>query len=225
MLDLALAGKRTQSFMYVSTAYSHCYNQDIEEKFYQAPTDMDSVYELIKADEASPNGLPEHVMKLKLGKWPNSYCFTKSLAEDLVRQYGETAPFPCAIYRPSIVTCSLSEPLDGWVGNVNGPAYIFMGTGLGAVHVTYYLGYPMDLIPADLANKRPHSLDLRSAREMGLVAVLVRHQASEQGVLFRQRQLAHPHVQHVEAPRQAQPHGQKDLLLRHPESRLVQLLH
>lgn len=47
------------------------------------------------------------------------------------------------------VTGAYKEPLPGWVGNNNGPAYIFVGVGLGAVHTCYYKGDPMDLVPVD----------------------------------------------------------------------------
>lgn len=47
------------------------------------------------------------------------------------------------------MTGGYQEPLPGWVGNNNGPAYIFMGVGLGIVHSVYYKFVPMDLVPAD----------------------------------------------------------------------------
>lgn len=102
ILDLAMDCKHVESFTYVSTAYSHCYNRDIEEKFYPAPADLKLVQKMIDTDISTPGGLPEGEIKTILGKWPNIYCFTKSMAEDLVRQYGEKAPFGCAVYRPSI---------------------------------------------------------------------------------------------------------------------------
>lgn len=104
MLDLAMDCKHIESFTYVSTAYSHCYKRDIEEKFYPSPGDLKLVQKMIDKDTNTPGGLPEEELKKILGKWPNIYCFTKSIAEDLVRQYGEKAKFACAVYRPSIGT-------------------------------------------------------------------------------------------------------------------------
>ncbi|XP_014210111.1 fatty acyl-CoA reductase 1-like [Copidosoma floridanum] len=151
LLDLALECKHVQAFMYVSTAYSHCYRKDIEEKFYDAPADLKIVHDMIEADTMNELGITEDAVKMLLGKWPNVYTFTKSIAEDLVRHYGERANFACGVYRPSIVSAAHSEPLRGWIGNNNGPAYVFLGTGLGLIHTSYYLNTPMDMIPVDFS--------------------------------------------------------------------------
>lgn len=45
MVKLAKEMDKLQSFVYVSTAYSHCYSMDIEEKTYETSVDPD---ELIK---------------------------------------------------------------------------------------------------------------------------------------------------------------------------------
>jgi len=45
----------------------------------------------------------EHLADLTpklLGKWPNTYAFTKQVAEDAARQEGEGLPY--CIYRPAI---------------------------------------------------------------------------------------------------------------------------
>ena len=102
MLDIATECKHIQAFMYISTAYSHCYRKNIEEKFYDSPIDFRIVNDIIVADTESKSGLSEDAKKSLLGKWPNTYTFSKSIAEDLVRQYGEKVNFPCGVHRPSI---------------------------------------------------------------------------------------------------------------------------
>ncbi|KAJ8672918.1 hypothetical protein QAD02_004179 [Eretmocerus hayati] len=149
MLDLAMECKRIIAFMYVSTAYSHNYRLDVEEKFYDPPGDLKMVHDMIVSDEAAKYGLAEDVVQMLLGKWDNIYVFTKAICEDLVRQYGEKADFACGVYRPSIVSAAYDEPLQGWVGNMNGPGYCFLGTALGAVHTSFDNGSAMDLIPSD----------------------------------------------------------------------------
>ena len=104
MLDLAMECKHIKAFMYVSTAYSHCYIKKIEEKFYNSPGDLKMVYDMIASDTAAKDGLSDDAVKMLLGDWPNIYTFSKSIAEELVRQYGTKASFPCAVYRPSIGT-------------------------------------------------------------------------------------------------------------------------
>jgi len=45
-----------------------------------------------------------------VGTWPNTYTFTKAIAEDLLLK--ERCDVPTAIFRPSIVTCSVKEPFS-----------------------------------------------------------------------------------------------------------------
>jgi fatty acyl-CoA reductase len=49
---------------------------------------------------------------------PNTYTFTKSVAECLVAS--EAANIPAIILRPSIVGPTWKEPIPGWVDNFNG---------------------------------------------------------------------------------------------------------
>ena len=53
-----------------------------------------------------------------LGPRPNSYTFTKSIAEYVVAVEGKDVP--CVILRPSIVCPVWKAPLPGWVDNANG---------------------------------------------------------------------------------------------------------
>ena len=81
--------------------------------------------------------------------WPNTYTFTKSLAESLIQKYA--ADLPVAIVRPSIVESSLGEPFRGWNEGVNTSASLSYLLG------TYFRQLPtnerkcLDLIPVDLA--------------------------------------------------------------------------
>ena len=53
------------------------------------------------------------------GEHPNTYVFTKGLAEQLILDKGQNLPL--AIVRPSIVVASWKYPVKGWVDNLNGP--------------------------------------------------------------------------------------------------------
>jgi thioester reductase-like protein len=83
---------------------------------------------------------------LELG-WPNTYTFTKSLAESLIAKYG--ADLPIAIVRPAIVETSLSRPFLGWNEGINTSASLSYLLG------TYFRQLPsnqrkrLDLIPVD----------------------------------------------------------------------------
>lgn len=83
--------------------------------------------------------------------WPNTYTFTKSLAESLLQQ--RSADLPFAVVRPSIVESSLAEPFLGWNEGVNtsGPLSYLLGT--------YFRQLPsnerkcLDLIPVDVVSR------------------------------------------------------------------------
>lgn len=66
-----------------------------------------------------------------LGKYPNTYTFTKSLCERVmkVRQNG----VPLCIVRPAIINTSYAEPFPGWIDSIAAAAALFMFVGLGIV--------------------------------------------------------------------------------------------
>ena len=110
------------SMVHVSTAYSHCYTSSrIEEKMYPMPDSEWSKYspdELIKlCEDAKQKGLDN--TKDVIGVFPNTYTFTKAMAEKVIAE--NASDLPIAIMRPSIVVASWKEPIPGWVDNLNGP--------------------------------------------------------------------------------------------------------
>lgn len=80
--------------------------------------------------------------------WPNTYTFTKSLAESLIVKLG--ADLPIAVVRPSIVETSTHDPFEGWNEGVNTSAPISYLLG------TFFRQMPsngkkcLDIIPVDL---------------------------------------------------------------------------
>ena len=80
--------------------------------------------------------------------WPNTYTFTKSLAESLIAQHG--ADLPVAVVRPSIVETSTAQPFRGWNEGINTSAPLSYLLG------TYFRQLPtnerkcLDVIPVDL---------------------------------------------------------------------------
>lgn len=63
-------------------------------------------------DKESIELLEERILKIH----PNTYTFTKNLAEQIVSS--NSTNFPVAIVRPSIISASLKEPCPGWLGNI-----------------------------------------------------------------------------------------------------------
>lgn len=64
---------------------------------------------------------------------PNTYVFTKGLAENICEDYKDRLPI--VIFRPAIVTGIENEPLPGWVANFNGPAGLMVGAGSGILRI------------------------------------------------------------------------------------------
>lgn len=102
MLDLAKQCKNLKVFVYVSTAYSHCYEKKIFEKSYSPPGDLKIIQDYIDVDRNTKNGMSNEAKKIALSPWPNVYIFGKAMAENLVEEYAKQVSFRCTIYRPSI---------------------------------------------------------------------------------------------------------------------------
>lgn len=83
-----------------------------------------------------------------MGKWPNTYAFTKAIAEDTIRQNSRN--IPVCIVRPSIVVSTAKEPVAGWVNNIYGATGIVVGSAIGLLR-TLHCDPDMvaDIIPAD----------------------------------------------------------------------------
>lgn len=83
-----------------------------------------------------------------VGDRPNTYTYTKALAETLLSE--ECKNLPVAVVRPSIVTAAWREPLRGWVDNINGPTGLILAVGKGVMRTMLYQSDAVaDLIPVD----------------------------------------------------------------------------
>lgn len=83
---------------------------------------------------------------------PNTYTFTKRLAEQVISDYSKS--LPCVIIRPSIVISSAEDPLAGWLDNFNGPVGMLVGGGKGVLRVLYVdPNITSDFMPVDVAIK------------------------------------------------------------------------
>lgn len=72
---------------------------------------------------------------------PNTYTFTKSVAEHIVVDMCK-GKIPVKICRPSIVISALEEPFRGWIDNFNGPAGLLIACGKGSNNIQ---SSPMEL--------------------------------------------------------------------------------
>ncbi|XP_053625132.1 putative fatty acyl-CoA reductase CG5065 [Plodia interpunctella] len=147
VLELAKNIKKLDSFIHLSTAFCYPDFERLAEKVHDPPTDP---HEVLRAagwlsdrqlDLLSPSIYQKH---------PNSYTYSKRMAEALVREYYPS--LPAAVIRPSIVTPSYKEPTPGWVDNLNGPIGLMVGAGKGVIRSMHCYGhYHAEVIPVDIA--------------------------------------------------------------------------
>ncbi|KAL7028707.1 hypothetical protein ACKWTF_005966 [Chironomus riparius] len=141
--------KNIKVVMHVSTTYSNPNRRIVEEEVHSAPVDWRKAIEICeKVNDDSLNSLTQ----LYTGFMPNTYVFSKSLAEHVTDDYKEK--LPVVIFRPSIVISAIKEPLPGWVDNFNGPVGLLVGSGIGIVRTMY--SNPdnrCDFLPVDLCVK------------------------------------------------------------------------
>lgn len=79
--------------------------------------------------------------------WPNTYTFTKSLAESLIATRG--ADLPVAIVRPAIVETSVSKPFSGWNEGINTSASLSYLLGTSFRQLPSNERKRLDIIPVD----------------------------------------------------------------------------
>ncbi|XP_014485814.1 PREDICTED: putative fatty acyl-CoA reductase CG5065 [Dinoponera quadriceps] len=147
MVELAKEMKHLVLFAYISTAYCHLDEKILGQRTYPPPTDPHNV---IKCVEWMDDDLVEAMTDKILGSYPNTYAFTKALAEGLIE---ESFPhIPSIILRPSIIIPVWKEPVPGWTDNINGPTGLLIGAGKGVIRTMYCdQNTYADYLPVDIA--------------------------------------------------------------------------
>ncbi|XP_025162816.1 fatty acyl-CoA reductase 1-like isoform X2 [Harpegnathos saltator] len=150
--DICILGehmKNLVALVHVSTVYSQLDKQVIDEIVYPAEVDWKKMIQVV---ETLDEQLLEVFKSKYMGCMPNSYIFSKKLAEQVIVDYSES--LPCVILRPSIVTATLSEPVKGWMDNFNGPVALVIGIAKGLLRIMYAdINIYIDIIPADTFSK------------------------------------------------------------------------
>lgn len=148
LLQLAQTMVKLEAMVHVSTAYCNCQEEGpIQEHFYPAERDPEKIMEIVQTLDED---LLEVITPKLLGKRPNTYTFTKALAEVIVSE--QSGALPIAIVRPSIVTAAWKEPLPGWIDNMNGPTGLLVSAGKGVLRTLLCDKNAIgDLMPVDIA--------------------------------------------------------------------------
>ncbi|GJQ87612.1 hypothetical protein Trydic_g18394 [Trypoxylus dichotomus] len=88
---------KLKAVVHVSTAFSNCAEDVIEEMFYPTPIHYNN---LITLTEILNEAALEKITPNILGNQPNTYAFTKAIAESMIQEEGKNLPL--GVYRPSI---------------------------------------------------------------------------------------------------------------------------
>lgn len=138
--------KNLEVFVHVSTAYCHCQEEVLEEKFYA--TDMD-VYELLEMTKTMSDKELKKITPKLLKTLPNTYTLSKGYGEVLVHEFQEK--FPIVIARPPIITAAWKEPIPGFVEGLTGITGTIFATGTGALRKFYCIPKnELEIMPVDV---------------------------------------------------------------------------
>jgi len=144
-IELARGLARLRAFVSVSTAYATPHPGEgvpVEEKLAPLPGPAEELYAGIRSGGA------DEAQLLERSGHPNTYTFTKSLAEHLLVARG--SELPLAIVRPSIISASWRRPFPGWIDSA--AAFAGFVALIGAGHLRAVVGDPgtrVNLVPAD----------------------------------------------------------------------------
>ncbi|XP_077560489.1 putative fatty acyl-CoA reductase CG5065 [Haemaphysalis longicornis] len=146
VLDMCEDMPNLRALVYVSTAYSNCHKLEVDEVVYPTPINPSKI---IEAAGWMDDKMMNAISGLLVEPHPNTYTFTKALAESLILE--AHGMLPVAIVRPSIVTASWKEPFPGWVDNYNGLTGVIVSCGLG-LQKSFIgeKGCIADIIPVDM---------------------------------------------------------------------------
>uniref|UniRef100_A0A1I8PBY4 Fatty acyl-CoA reductase n=1 Tax=Stomoxys calcitrans TaxID=35570 RepID=A0A1I8PBY4_STOCA len=143
--------KYLDTFIYISTFFSNPYLEYVEPKMYEAPMNWKFCLDLCQR-----NDIPDETMNIITNKlivgFPNTYTFTKNLAESLVNDYRDK--LPVALYRPSIVIQAFDDPEPGFPTSLSGAMALFTLTGAGILKTVHMANdIQIDMAPLDITTK------------------------------------------------------------------------
>ncbi|KAH8413775.1 hypothetical protein KR222_007980, partial [Zaprionus bogoriensis] len=135
MLQLAKDIKHLQAFVHISTAFSNCVIPYITENFYPGHLNC-SVDKVLQLREMLDKKVFDDMAPALMGKFPNTYIYTKALAEQLIQT--ESDQLPVCVFRPAAIIPTNQEPVSGWVDNLYGPIALTYGVAFGILRVVQY---------------------------------------------------------------------------------------
>ncbi|KAI1316670.1 cyclin-dependent kinase inhibitor far1 [Mortierella claussenii] len=153
--EVARGAKNLAAFVHISTCYVNApmMDQHIDETIYPHPFgEAEAIYEML--GKMSYEEIRNYERSVVLKTYPNTYTFSKSLTEHLIKNRYKDMGLPIVIVRPSIVTAAQQEPVPGWVEGVAAANKAVVSCALGQVQE--WIGSEAkktDLIPVDIVAK------------------------------------------------------------------------
>ncbi|TGZ50002.1 Fatty acyl-CoA reductase [Temnothorax longispinosus] len=136
------------AFIHVSTAYCNCDQTYVVEEIYPVEP-KPKPKQVIALTEWMNDKMFEQLTPNLIGDRPNTYTFTKALAEQLLQQ--ERHSLLVAIVRPSIVLSAYKEPVAGWVDNYHGSTGLILAAGKCVFRTMLcHEDKVADLVPVDI---------------------------------------------------------------------------
>jgi alcohol-forming fatty acyl-CoA reductase len=134
------------AFVHISSLYANINRSYIEEKIYETTVPPQRILNLLEWME---DDWLELASKKLIGDKPNTFTYTKWLAETLLQN--EADKLPVIIIRPSNIGASWKEPFAGWVEKSSGPCDLFIAAGRGYLRSMKGEGHAvLDIIPVDI---------------------------------------------------------------------------
>ncbi|GMS93370.1 hypothetical protein PENTCL1PPCAC_15545, partial [Pristionchus entomophagus] len=149
MISLCKRMPKLDCFLHCSTCYVNVDKQDeIEEKLYDVVCDPRKLIDAQSwmTDEML-NGITASITK----KYFNTYCFTKHVAEELVKR--ECVDLPTLIFRPAIIAGIWKDGIPGWADAFQGITANALGFGTGTIpRMPCDVKNPLDVVPVDVVS-------------------------------------------------------------------------
>ncbi|EDW60376.2 fatty acyl-CoA reductase wat [Drosophila virilis] len=165
MLQLAKQMHRLVAFVHVSTAFSNCISHFITERYYPeylscSAKKVLALREMLDRD----TNLFDKMAPVLLDRFPNTYTYTKALAEQLIQT--EAGDLPVCIFRPASIAATNKEPISDWIDNIYGPIAIIHGLLYGVLRVLpLNLNAESNIVPVDNCANLVLSCAWRTAME------------------------------------------------------------
>ncbi|XP_017110720.1 fatty acyl-CoA reductase wat [Drosophila elegans] len=132
VVQLAKEMRRLEAFLHISTAFSNCVVDHIQERFY--PENLTCPFDkVLDLSESLSTEMVNKMAPTLMGRFPNTYTYTKALGEQVIQE--EAGDLPVGVFRPAIIFSVFKEPLPGWVDGLQGLGGMIYATAYGVLHL------------------------------------------------------------------------------------------